>query len=358
MSNVTGQTTLVNDAIGIALERVYQYHDWPYYMMEQAIKTTALYDTGTAAVTQDSASVIVTTGVLTATMVGRKFRVENEKPYYRISAVNTGTNTLTLEQPYQGDDNATATYEIFKDEFRLASDVDKYKTLRQIQNGIPMWTMSPTRFDERFPTPQSYADPLFNMMVGTKLDTYSTGTISASGTTITGAGTSWTSVEGLGRMSLITIGTSVYTVKSLDSATQLTTYESAGTVAALTTYKITMNNLVVQMYQIPDAQRLIYYRYFRLPEVLANDQDIPDMPHDFHHLLVWGALSMIYMQKGDAERQQECEQRFTSGIMDMKMKLGSFTPDKISVRKSTDSTSRRKRFDGIENSNFDRRYSM
>ncbi len=358
ISNVQDQDTLINDAISMALDQVYQAHDWPYYMQEGAIRTVAVYDTGTAAVTQDSATVTITTGVVVAGFAGRKFRVDSERPYYRILSVDTTANTLTLEQPYQGSNNATASYEIFKDEYRLAADVDKYKLMRQIQNGIPMWDITPKMFDQRFPTPQSYGDPMYDIMVGTKLDIYTNGTLSASGNTLTGdASCLWTGVEGLGRMSKLRIGNSTYTVKSVDSDTQITTYESVGTIAAGTSYEIILDNIVIQFYQIPNTARLIYYRYFRIPKPLVNDYDTPDMPNGWDDTLVHGALYIMWRQKGDLPAAGASKADFDQDINSMKLKVGSFAPDRISARKSVDSIKRGRRFDGLETSNFDRKYS-
>jgi hypothetical protein len=159
-------------------------------------------------------------------------------------------------------------------------------------------------------------------------------------------------------MSKIRIGNNVYTVKSVDSATQITTFETITTVSSGTTYEITLNNLVVQLYNIPNTAQLLYYRYFRIPSILANDYDIPDMPHNWHWLLMYGALSVVLMQKGDINKAQiEAETRFMNGLDMMKIKIGSFSPDRIYKRKSVDRMTG-VLLDGLESSDFDRRYSF
>lgn len=361
ISNVKDQRILVNTSIQVALDRVYQFHDFPYYIQDKGvIKTADDYTTGTVSITNSSTAVAGTLTVWTSAMAGRKIRFNGENAYYRIKSITDGTN-LVLEQPYQGTTDTDATYAIYQDEYRLAPDVDKYKILRQAQNGVTLFSYHPTAFDEIYPMPNSFADPIGEIMEGTLLDIYSTGTLSgsANSTTLTGSGTSWTSVEGLDRMSRIRIGTSVYTVKSVDSDTQITLYEKLSVnVAASTAYEITLNNLRLQLYQIPNAQRVIYYRYFRIPAILANDYDLPDMPFGFHHLLIYGSLSMILMQKGDINKaQQEAETRFVEGLMQMKLKIGSFAPDRIYKRKSIDRITNRGLSDGLESSSFDRRYS-
>lgn len=356
---VTDQTVLVNQAIDIALRRVYEWFDWPFYMQNGVVQTKATYSTGTAKVTNGSTSVVGVGTSFSSDMVGRKFRHANENAYYRIASVG-GATSLTLQDAYQGTTDSTgSSFTIYKDEYRLSPDVNKYKTMIQIQNGVPLFDYPPTQFDLLFPTPQSYSDPIMQMNTGSRLDTYSTGTVSATAqsNTITGSGTSWDTVEGLGRMSFIRIGSNVYTVKSVDSATQITTYEQIVTsAAALTTYVVTLDNLIVQFYNIPNIQENIYYRYFRMAAQLANDYDVPDMPKDWHWLLIYGAAAMVYLQKGDINKSQEyCEVRFTDGLSMMKQKIGSFAADRIYKKKSMDRISRIG--DGLEKSTFDRRYS-
>lgn len=361
---VTGQATLVNQTIQIALSRLYQYHDWPYYLdfKNGVITTNDDYVTGTIDVTNGSTAVTGNSTVWTSAMVDRKIRVSSERPYYRIASINTGAQTLVLDRAYQGDTGTAQGYAIFQDEYRLNPDVDKYKSFRQIQNGIMMLDLFPKNFDEIYVTPTVYADPFYAMDVGNDIEIYSTGTLSATGTTITGAGSpAWTSVEGLGKGSKIRIGTAAagtwYTVRSVDSATQITTYETfPSTVAAGTTYEIPLNNIIVQLYPIPNASRHLYYRYFRIPTPLANDPDLPDMPYDYHHVLIWGALSELWSQKGDQVKADQYELRFINGLNQMKLKIGSFAPDRISQRKSSDRAKRAK-VRGIEPPSYDLRYS-
>lgn len=360
ISLVTSQRVLVNFAIQTALNRVHQAFDWPYYLEPNIVSTVATYTTGTAMVTNGSTVVTGVGTTFTLAMVGRKFRHANENAYYYILSYQSATQ-ITLSTSYQGATDSTgSTYTIYKDEYRLAPDVDKYKKSIQIQNGISFQDVPITTFDTIFPTPQSFSDPNLSMMIGTKLDTYTTGTVSGtiSTNTLTGVGTSWTSVEGLGRMSDILVGTNRYTVKSVNSDTQITVYETIVATVATVTYTINLNNLVLMYYPIPSTQQNIYYRSFRVPDVLANDYDVPDMPHSFHWMLVYGALSFVFLQKGDINKAQiESENRFIDGMNMMMKKLGSFSADTIYRRKSIDRYSNRRFSDGLEASNFDIRYS-
>ena len=362
ISLVTNQRALVNQSINIALDRVYQWYDWPYYLnsYDGIITTVANYTTGTITINNGSTlGTINAPGVVSSVWNGvYKIRIGNDKTYYRI--LTTGVGTITLLNPYTGSSVVASGFSIFKDEYVLNSDVDKYKIIRQMKNGFPLVDLTPTTFDKILPSPQNLADPIYNIMEGTIYVEWSGETVSVTPpnlNTLVGVGTTWLSVEGLGRMSRVRIGNNVYTIASVDSDTQITTYEQMTTIAPLSSYVIMLNNLVLQFYYIPNSTQTLYYRYFRQPMPLCNDYDTPDMPYEFHWLLIYGALSFVYLQKGDINKaQQEAEARFMQGLEMMKIKLGSFAPDRIYRRKSIDGL-RRRRFEGVENSNYDWRYS-
>ena len=165
LSLVTDQTDFVNESIQLALHRLYESHDWPFYMQEGAIETEAIESTGAIDVTNGSKTVSGTGTAFTSAMVGRKLRLEAARPYYRIAAV-ASTTSLTLEQNYQEDDATDQDYEIFKDEYRLAANVDKTKLMRQVTNDRIMLSLSPTNFDGLRPAPTAVGDPYIEILTG------------------------------------------------------------------------------------------------------------------------------------------------------------------------------------------------
>lgn len=361
ISLVTSQDDLIKMAIQVALDRFVAHFDWPYFLQPGFIYTTAPISTGTVDVINGNKTITGQSTSWDNSLIGRKFRIQGANTYYHIISVDIGAQTLTLLEPFSGPTVNGQTYSIYKDEYRLPSDLNKQKSAQQLFNSIYMRDMTPGEFDQNFPAPINYSDPIYQILSGTRLDTYSTGTVTISGSTITGIGTAWSSLEGFGRMSNITIGTGVntqvLTVKSVDSDTSLTVYEIPVAVSVGVSYFITLNNLVLQLYQIPDSARIIAFRYYRQPQFLANDWDIPDMPHEWHWLLIYGALSFVYLQKGaDAVTRAEVESKFTTGLDQMKLKIGSFVSNRVMKRRSLDRPARITT-DGLERAQFDRRYS-
>jgi hypothetical protein len=322
-----------------------------------SITTTAPYSVGTTHCINGS-SILVGNGTSwNSSMVGLKIQLQGDQAHYYINSVNSSTN-ITLAVPYQGVTNSTATYNIYKDEYKLASDVQSYNTIVQIQYSVPMVGIPPSRFDQNFPTQQSYDSPYLEMMEGTQLNTYSTGvvTITNNSNIITGSGTGWTNVEGLGRMTNIIINQTRYTVQSVQSDTQITLFETIiGSISGVA-YQLLLRNYMTQVFPIPNDVESLYYRYYRMPDIMVNNYDVPDLPIDWHWLIVWGALTWIYLQKGDVQKSYNtAELNFMNGIKKMKAKIGNPSADRIYRKACMDGKFRI--MDGLEKGTFDRRYS-
>ena len=77
---------------------------------------SAVYQSGTASVTNASASVTISAGSFPRTsMIGREFKVASVSESYRIMAVAEATRVITLDRVYEGSTDATATYTIKDD---------------------------------------------------------------------------------------------------------------------------------------------------------------------------------------------------------------------------------------------------
>lgn len=335
LTNITNQRALVKDAIQWGLNDLTD-RDLNYLYSETFFTTIAPYETGTITITDGSKTVTGSGTTFTAAMVNRKIRFASQTGYYRISAF-VSTTELTLEAPYSGDSLSGETYSIFKDEYKLAADVDTYKILRQVEDGIALGSLEASAFDLLDPSTVGEGNARVEILSGTRRDTYSTGTVSGTvnGSTITGSSTAWTSVEGLGRGSVIVIGSSAYIVKSVDSDTQITIYDLLTVTSSGDTYEILLNNVIVQIHYIPNDERNIYYRYQRIPYPLINDQDIPDLPLKYHHLLVRYGLSILWMAKDKNEANNQ-RQIFEGEKRDMWRRVSNISSARIYRRKSQD----------------------
>ncbi len=335
VSKVTSQRALVKDAIQWGLDELTS-HDLDYLLTDGVFTTIAPYTTGTVSATNGSKTVTGSGTTFTSAMVNRKIRIDNQSEYYRIAAF-VSTTEVTLETTYEGTTVSDKTFSIYKDEYRLAPDVDVYRFMRDVENNTTLISLDKNRLDFLHPSQQGEGTPLFEVFVGTKLDTYTTGTISGSvaSSTVTGSSTAWTSVQGLGKGTRLTVGTNVYTVKSVDSDTQITIYETLSSALSAASYSLSMDNIIVQLSDIPDDAINIYYRYQRIPFPLINDQDIPDLPEKYHNLLITYGLMWVWATK-DKSESTRMQQLFEKGKQEMWNRMGHVSRTRKYSRKSID----------------------
>lgn len=312
-------------------------HEWPFLWTVDWFQTVASYTTGTVSVTNGSATVTGSGTTFTAAMVGRKFRVSGSA-YYTIKTF-TSTTSITLDQAYTGTTASGSTYEIYKDEYLLRADVDTQKRIRQSDNGVALFSLSATEFDEYYSNPTGLGTPSLDVFAGKATKTYTTGTVSmTSGTrTLTGSSTAWTTAEGITKGTKIKIGSLIFTVNTVDSDTAITTYEAAtSTIAAGTVYTAILDNYVVQLHSPPDSVLTYYYRFQRIPAVMDADNDMPELPYPMHPLITQMMLPTLYRHKGftqkaveaktDAEKElQMWMGKYGNPVMDRKAPIHPFT---------------------------------
>ncbi len=339
ITKVTGNSAFVQRAVQRALDRISGFTEWSFYLDTGYFPLFDDETAGDADVTLSSRSVTSNNGNTSwgTEVVNRKFRIGSNTDYYRISARASST-AITLEALYQ---RATATdqsYRIYNDEYFLNADVDENHIARQIQTGQSLAELDALDFDIRFPAATTLGDPIYMVPIGRSRqgDVYDVGTVTASvgGTTITGSSTDWISElgQGITRGSRLRIGNAVYTIKSVDTDTQVTIYGTITAAASGSTYEIFLDNIVVQVYPIPDAPRNIYYRYFRKPYPLENAWDEPDIPSNWHWLLIPGALVEVWAHQGNEQKVRGAEAELLRGLQEMKEHYVSTT--KVFQRRS------------------------
>ena len=329
ITNISSQSTLINNALNRAMDKMSGFTKWPFYLDTGYFTTFDDISAGDADVTNASRSVTsdhASTSWPTSVLY-RKFRLGSAQAFYRIASRVSATS-ITLEAPYQGDTDTDEAYSIFQDEYLLNADCDMNHLARQIQTGRSLTELDALDFDDLYPAPSATGDPYYLIPIGRSRqgDVYSTGTVTASAgaTAITGSSTAWTGAgaQGVSRGSRIRVGNDVYTIKSVDSDTQVTIYGTIGTaISAGTAYEIFLDNIVVQIYPLPDSARNIYYRYWRKPTPMANNWDEPDMPSNWQWLLIPGALMELWAHKGDDARVRTAEAEFYNGLARMKTEL-------------------------------------
>lgn len=156
----------VRDRYRRVLDRTF----WGASVSESQFIIPAQYATGTASVTNGSATVTLGGGGLVSSdHVGRQFYVGGGSPYYTILSIDAGLNTLTLDKVYGNTDNAAIAFSIalvyltppsdflslisvrdpvlnWRLRIRISQDqLDRWDTRRTSSGGA--WVLADYRFD-------------------------------------------------------------------------------------------------------------------------------------------------------------------------------------------------------------------
>ncbi len=108
----------------VYLEEVVPFKRWLWLAGHTEVIHKAYYSTGTVAVTQDSASITLSTApsVGSGSRLNYNFSVEGYSEIYTISAHTAGAAAMTLSSAFQGTTNATVGFKIWADTLALPTD--------------------------------------------------------------------------------------------------------------------------------------------------------------------------------------------------------------------------------------------
>lgn len=73
----------------------------------------------------------------------------------------------------------------------------------------------------------------------------------------------------------------------------------------------------VTLYPTPDAAYRLDLRYWALPALMSADGDVPDLPDDYHRILVFYALQRCYELEDDFEAAGYWRGEFAAALGDM-----------------------------------------
>lgn len=295
---------------------------WSPNYREAWLPLAPIEASGTSAFTLDSRNVTGTSTAYTSAMKGRKIKGP-DGAYYKIASVSSAT-ALVLTQPYQGASASTNTY-IWKDEYVLNPEVltlggfTNYETPGSMQEA---WARD---MKASYSNPSYTAVPDLYTVLGreTTVTQYTTGTLSASinTNTWTGVGTAWLSNIEPG--ALLTVGAYTYTVRRVNSDTELETYQLAMTAVSGSNYTATIKNQMVIRFKLPTTQRIVSYWYYAKDAALFNDNDEDWICEQFPKVIIDGVLKYDYADKADSVRLDRATMAYEDAIKSMHVALES-----------------------------------
>ncbi len=265
--------------------------------------TVATYSTGTMAVTNNSKTITITTGVFNADFIGRVFvSDDNTNIRYRIKSV-TSSSIALLESPYAGTTNATETFNIYKDRYYVGWDKIGIWNIVDRDNERRLFLEDLRGLSDPFIFDVEADDQPFAGAVILSFDTYySTGTMSVTNGNTSITITTGTFISEMDGLPFRVDGDSeIYTLTFVNSSTATLDRAYTGTTDATASFEIAPPGEVqIEIYEMPNSQSQMSFDYlFRLPP-LVNDNDISIITRLDDDVLWRGA---VWYVKNDDEEQ-------------------------------------------------------
>jgi hypothetical protein len=299
LNDYTAETAL---AVELAINNYYfelwSKNLWWFARRPFTFDTVAPYTTGTITVTEDSATVTGSGTAFTSAMIGRKLVVSGDNNSYEIKSVGS-TTSLTLETVYKGTTGGSKTYGIYKSVYRMDDRCFKVLWIKQNYRPGVLKEDFERETDRIRATPYEVGDPLRYCQRGqTTSAYYSTGYVSMTNgsATITGSGTTFDST--MVGMVFKVLGDGIeYKISAFVSATELTlskVYDGTSNLYATSTYEIGPAGCeTIEVDPLPDKIVQLKGKMVIRPLKLIADNDVPELPEQWHWLLLEGSFAAV-----------------------------------------------------------------
>lgn len=122
-------------------------HYWSDLYRDGEFTIPSIVTSGTVAAVNGANTMVGTATGWTADILYRQISIDNIAPWYTITAVDTGTQTITLDRVYGGVDDATASYMIGQFYVDFPTDLNVLERLRDQLNG---WYLNSNWYTEEY----------------------------------------------------------------------------------------------------------------------------------------------------------------------------------------------------------------
>lgn len=230
-----------------------------------------------------------------------------------------------------------------QEDYNLDEEVDRIALVRQIATPHKLWYLPDHLFYQYVPNPENRGSAVphfyrlweetgFTTNLAAADTVYVSSTSNSDGATFT--------VVLVGRDSNGLVVTESFTLNGLTAVTSATTFASAGlfqvsksaaTTGTITVYRTTGATVLARMspaetaprskrislYPIPSSAVTTYVEYYERLRLLVNDADVPQMDHQWHWVLLEGALAKCWDYKQNAAAFLQHQTLFESGLRQM-----------------------------------------
>lgn len=248
--------------------------------------------------------------------------------WYRVRAFTSGTQ-LELDIPYQGSTGSGKSYQLRRFDYVLPTEIHDLESIVVTSNNSLVKIVHPIGADLSAPTPFYKSTPLVAAIYSSDsaATTYNTGTISGTinTTTLTGSGTSWLSAIYPGDE--VTIGSNKYTVRQVNSDTQISLYnKQQATSSAGTAYTITRQfGRILRILWTSDQNYAIDIRGMRRYADLINDSDTNELLSRFPNMISLKVAALDLKRQNDV-RAKALEQEASALVFKARSEDDALTP--------------------------------
>ena len=95
-------------------------------------------------------------------------------------------------------------------------------------------------------------------------------------------------------------------------------YNSSSSTFGTPTHIVRTPSRELIFYPAPDKEYEVVYEYFRLGFELESATDVPNLPEQYKHTIVDGAMYYVYQFRGDNQAAQLALQKFEQGIKQLR----------------------------------------
>jgi len=274
---------------------VYRENQWDFTFQRYQLNLEPDYTTGTISVSQDTRTVTGTGTTFTSDMEGRYIHLNHESnsqsEWYKITSVTSSTE-LIIDAKYIEADLSDVDYAIREVYHRVPGSVQKIEHLRQFVTPRLLEKIGGTRMFETYSNLGMTTSPYRYMVAGSygKETTYATGTVSGSGKTVTGSGTSFlgNAVPG----DRLTASSVDYYIKSVNSDTSLELFAKIPNSFSGATYTITSDpdSQMIRFDFQNDSRVVIELDYYEKCYPLMGDTDEDFITRNYPELVIEGVL--------------------------------------------------------------------
>lgn len=306
---------------------------WSFRWRNYRIVTDVDVSAGTVSATNGSYSVTFSGVSVSSSNVGwhMNFLQDGVSNWYRIRAF-TSASQLELDVPYTGTSGSSKTYVLRHFDYVLPTEPWDFGavTITHDKRVVPI--LEPYSMDIVGPVPFYKGYPSAVSIFGSDVTptSYSTGTLSGTINTqvLTGSGTSWLANVFPGDS--VTIGSYTYTVRTVQTNTSITLYQSQQiTSSAGTTYSITrqFGRVMRIMWPSTDAYTLDI-RALRIYQPLINSNDTNELLYRYPNMITINIAAQELSRQPDKRSAQLMAQS------EMALQKAKAEDDSLTVRDS------------------------